>query len=189
MTPRQADYNVVLIGYRACGKSSVGGSLARILNRPFIDLDQVLVEEAGQSIASIVAQSGWPEFRRREKALVARYARKKRQVLAPGGGVVLDPENVDLLKENGVIIWLTAVPAAIRDRLARDESQAASRPSLTAADTLSEVEAVLETREPLYRGAAHLIIDTTESSVPQVVEQILAALAELHIHEGGGQGS
>ena len=65
--------NLVLIGYRATGKTSVGARLAEALHRPFVDLDQVLVREAGRSVAEIVAQGGWAEFRRLEKALVARY--------------------------------------------------------------------------------------------------------------------
>ena len=82
--------NLVLIGYRATGKTSVGEELARILKRPFVDLNRVLVAEAGQSVADLVAQSGWAEFRRREKELVARYRGDRGRVLATGGGVVLD---------------------------------------------------------------------------------------------------
>ena len=114
-TQIKAERNLVLIGYRATGKTSVGAELARILHRPFVDLDQVLVAEAGQSVAEIVAQGGWEEFRRREKDLVDRYRHSRGQVLATGGGVVLDPENVEVLRENGVIIWLTADPATIQD--------------------------------------------------------------------------
>jgi len=77
MAPRQHpdnQPNLVLIGYRATGKTSVGARLAAQLGRPFVDLDQVLVREAGRPIADIVAQGGWAEFRRLEKKLVARYA-------------------------------------------------------------------------------------------------------------------
>ena len=72
----------------------MGAELARVLKRPFVDLDQVLVAEAGQSVAEIVASGGWEEFRRLEKELVGRYRQTRGQVLATGGGVVLDPENV-----------------------------------------------------------------------------------------------
>ena len=109
--------NLVLIGYRATGKTSVGARLAEVLQRPFVDLDQVLVREAGRSVADIVAQGGWAEFRRLEKELVARYRDARGQVLATGGGVVLDPDNVAALRENGILIWLTADPAAIQARL------------------------------------------------------------------------
>jgi shikimate kinase len=168
--------NLVLIGCRATGKTSVGTRLAAVLGRPFVDLDQVLVREAGRSIADIVAQGGWPEFRRREKELVARYQGLHGQILATGGGVVLDPDNVAALRENGILIWLTADPAAIQARLAQDQPRDANRPSLTGGDTIREVVEVLEARAPLYQAAAHLSIDTTHNSVAQVVELVLAAV-------------
>src|SRR3989339_257231 len=107
--------NLVLIGYRGTGKTSVGARLAEVLQRPFVDLDQVLVSEAGRSVADIVAQGGWAEFRRLEKQLVARYRNTRGLVLATGGGVVLDPNNVAALRGNGILIWLTAGPAAHPD--------------------------------------------------------------------------
>ncbi len=170
------DRNLVLIGYRATGKTSVGQELARVLKRPFVDLDQVLVAEAGKSVAEIVAQGGWEEFRRREKKLVARYHRSRGQVLATGGGVVLDPENVAALRENGVIIWLTADPATIQSRLEADRPRGDFRPSLTGSGTVDEVVEVLKARDPLYRAAAQIIIDTAHQAIPQVIEEILAAL-------------
>ena len=175
-TQIKAERNLVLIGYRATGKTSVGAELARMLHRPFVDLDQVLVAEAGQSVAEIVARGGWEEFRRREKDLVERYRHRRGQVLATGGGVVLDPENVRALRENGCIIWLTADPATIRTRLDADRPRDAFRPSLTGGDPVNEVLEVLKFREPLYRAAAQVIIDTTKESIPQVVQEILAAL-------------
>lgn len=178
--------NLVLIGYRATGKTSVGARLAKLLHRPFVDLDQVLVREAGQSIADIVAQGGWAEFRRMEKELVARYRRGEGQILATGGGVVLDPDNVAALKENGILIWLTADPAAIQARLAQDQPRDANRPSLTGGDTLGEVAEVLKNRVPFYQAAAQIIVDTTHRSVAQVVELVLAALKSEETRNLGG---
>ena len=169
--------NLVLIGYRATGKSAVGARLARILGRRFVDLDQVLVQEAGRSIAEIVAQGGWEEFRRREKELVARYATPQGLVLATCGWVVLDFDNVQTLRKNGLIIWLTADAATIKARLAADQTQADYRPSLTGADPLKEVAEVLKSRQHLYLAAAQLIVDTAGQTIGQVVDQILAALA------------
>lgn len=182
----QADRNLVLIGYRATGKTSVGAELARVLGRPFVDLDQVLVAEAGRSVAAIVAQGGWEEFRRREKELVARYRDTHGQVLATGGGVVLDPENIAALRENGLIIWLTADPATIEARLKADRPQDAFRPSLTGGDTVSEVLEVLKFREPLYKAAAQVVIDTTDRPIHQVVAEILAILKQQEESHRGG---
>ncbi len=173
---RNRERNLVLIGYRATGKTAVGARLAQLLGRPFVDLDQVLVKEAGRSIAEIVAQGGWEEFRRREKELVARYRSARGQVLATGGGVVLDFENIQALRENGIVIWLIADPATIQARLLRDQPQDLSRPSLTGGDTVREVAEVLQARQHLYLAAAQIIIDTAGQSIPQVVEKILMAL-------------
>jgi shikimate kinase len=168
--------NLVLIGYRATGKTSRGARLAEVLQRPFVDLDQVLVQEAGRSVAEIVAQGGWGEFRRLEKELVARYRDARGLVLATGGGVVLDPDNVTALRENGILIWVTADPSVIQARLAQDQPRDANRPSLTGGDTIREAAAVAEERAPLYQAAAQIRIDTTHKSVPQVVELVLEAL-------------
>ncbi len=168
--------NLVLIGYRATGKTAVGMRLAEILGRPFVDMDQVLVQEAGQPIANIVAASGWAEFRRLEKALVNRFRPTRGQVLATGGGVVLDPDNIAALTENGIIIWLVADPDTIQARLAQDLPQDVNRPSLTGSDTIREVAEVLAARKPLYEAAAQVTVDTTNLNVAQVVEEVLAAI-------------
>jgi len=172
------DRNLVLIGCRACGKTSVGKALARALARPFVDLDEVLVAKAGRSIAEIVNEQGWLEFRKREKALVQLYGRLSGQVLAPGGGVVLDPDNVEILRAHGLLIWLTADPAALGRRLRQDQGTREFRPSLTGQDPVAEIEQVLAERAPLYRAAAHLIMDTTGLSIEQVVKRILTAISD-----------
>jgi shikimate kinase len=175
--------NLVLIGGRACGKTSVGKALALALERPFVDLDEVLVAQVGCAIAELVAAAGWPEFRRREKALVEHYARISGQVLASGGGVVLDPENVKNLREHGLVIWLMADPATLGRRLQQDQGSQEFRPSLTGADPVAEMARVLAEREPLYRAAAHLTIDTTGLSIPEIVKRILDDIL------GGGPGT
>ncbi len=172
-SPLTNDRNLVLIGCRACGKTSVGKALARALGRPFVDLDEVLVAKIGRSIAELVAAKGWPEFRKREKELVRHYGRLKGLVLAPGGGVILDPGNVKILREHGLVVWLTADAATLGRRLRFDQGTGEFRPSLTGQDPVAEIEQVLAEREPLYRAAAHLVVDTTALSVAQIVSRIL----------------
>ncbi len=166
----------MLIGFRATGKTSVGALLARALERPFVDLDQELVAEAGMSVAEIVRREGWPGFRRREKELVRRFAPTGGLVLATGGGVVLDPENVAVLRQHGLVVWLTAPPQVIRRRLAADGATAAGRPGLSGGDPLAEVEAILAQREPLYRAAADLVMDTAGLTPEEVAGRILGAI-------------
>ena len=156
----------------------MGKALALALSRPFVDLDEELVAQAGRSIAEIVAEEGWPGFRRREKELVKHYGRLAGQVLAPGGGVVLDPENVHVLREHGLVIWLTAAPATLGRRLRQDQGTREFRPSLTGTDPVAEIKEVLAEREPLYRAAAHLTFDTTELSIPEIVNRILQIIGK-----------
>jgi shikimate kinase len=168
--------NLVLIGYRATGKTAVGTRLAEILGSPFVDMDHALVAEAGEPINDIVAKEGWAGFRRREKELVARFRHSRGQVMATGGGVILDPDNVAALQENGIIIWLTADSETIQARLTQDQPRDANRPSLTGSDTIREVAEVLAQRFPLYQAAAQITVDTTHRDVDQVVEAVLAAI-------------
>jgi shikimate kinase len=166
-------FNLVLIGYRAVGKTTVGTLAAEELGRPFIDLDATLEQEAGETIPELVRREGWPEFRRREKALVRRYACRPGQVLATGGGVVLDPENIAHLKAAGKLVWLKAAPATIRERLRRDLEQTASRPGLTSRGTLEEVEEVLAARETLYQEAATVSLAVDALPVAAVARRLV----------------
>ena len=101
--------NIVLIGYRCTGKSSIGELLSRRLKWGFVDTDELIEREAGLNIEDIVAKKGWDEFRRIEKEVVKKVSCFDSFVIATGGGVVLDPENVSRLQKNGWIIWLLSL--------------------------------------------------------------------------------
>ncbi|MBM4287853.1 MAG: shikimate kinase [Deltaproteobacteria bacterium] len=175
MGPSSPDkkFNVVLIGYRAVGKTTVGQMVAQGLGRSFVDLDEVLVAEAGESISDLVSREGWPKFRHREKEIVRRFASKSGLVLATGGGVVLDPENTELLRSSGKLIWLRAAPATLRDRLSQNAPETESRPGLTDKGTLAEIDEVLAAREPLYRDAADASLDVDTVSAAEAAERII----------------
>ncbi|MBW2061592.1 MAG: shikimate kinase [Deltaproteobacteria bacterium] len=166
--------NLVLIGYRATGKSSVGALLSKQLHWPLLDTDDLIQQEARQTIPEIVAAGGWDHFRHLEKMAVARVCSLDHHVIATGGGVVLEPENVARLRATGCLIWLQADAETIQARLAADDN----RPSLTGADTIKEVPQVLEKRLAAYRRAAHINIDTSGLSPAQIAERILRLLPE-----------
>jgi shikimate kinase len=147
--------------------------VAEQLSRPFIDLDAILEQEAGEGIPDLVRREGWPEFRRREKDIVQRYAERAGQVMATGGGVVLDPENIVRLKATGRLIWLKAAPATIKDRLSHDLEQTTSRPGLTAQGTLDEVDQVLAAREPMYQEAAMASLEVDTLSTAAVAQRLV----------------
>ncbi len=163
--------NIVLIGYRGCGKSTVAELLARALKRPRISLDERVVELAGRSIPDIVANHGWVHFRDLESRVVREVTEQDGGILDTGGGVILREENTARLRRNGWVVWLDAPPAVLAERI-RDSDQ---RPALTEGKTfLEEVEEVLREREPLYRAAAHARIDVSEISPEQACERIRA---------------
>lgn len=169
--------NIVLIGYRCSGKSTVGSLLAERLERPFVDTDRVIENRIGRSIQDFIAQAGWPSFRRIERQTVRDLAVMHDLVIATGGGVVLDPENIADLKTNGWVIWLKADATAIRSRMQQDPDSALTRPSLTGDDPRSEIEQVLETRGMFYESAGDCILDTACKTPQVVTEEILALLS------------
>ncbi|MBI4633893.1 MAG: shikimate kinase [Deltaproteobacteria bacterium] len=164
--------NVVLIGYRCTGKSSVGRKLSERLGVPFYDTDDLIENRVGKSIRQMVAEHGWPFFREREKEIIGQLATVRGGVIATGGGAVLDDENRHVLKKMGVCVWLSADTATILQRMKADASNDAQRPSLSNKDLQCEVTEGLGEREPLYRDLAHLSIDTADRGTEEVVETI-----------------
>ncbi len=166
--------NLILIGYRACGKTSVGQMLSGLLQRPFYDTDALIREQTGKTVREIVLEGGWPAFRRAEKAAVFGLAGTDGAVIALGGGAVLDPSNVEALKKQGLFIWLQAEEETIRERLRRDGASAEQRPPLSAPGTGDDKE-ILARRVPIYRAVADLTIDTTGLTIEAVTEEIIVA--------------
>jgi shikimate kinase len=168
---------VFLIGPRGCGKTRMAEMLAKKLSRPYVDTDKLVVTATGKSIAAIVAQEGWEKFRDHEAAALAATPALLPDggIVATGGGIVLRPENRDLLRSAGATLYLAAPPAVLAKRLARSRNPE-QRPPLTGQDILSEIAAIAAERHPLYLAAAHHVID---ASLPP--GQVLAAILDLHI--------
>lgn len=165
--PTSLPRNLFLIGYRGVGKSSVAHHVARALGWREIDADALLEAEAGQSIKEIFANEGEAGFRRRESAQLRVICTGSKQVVATGGGVVLDPANRELLAASGWCCWLRADADAIERRLQLDPASTERRPNLTVGGR-EEVEALLKLREPLYKACARASFDTSELD-PQAV--------------------
>jgi shikimate kinase len=165
---------VSLVGYRGTGKSSVGKILARRLGRPFADSDAELEARTGRTIAAIFAEDGEPVFRDQEEALILDLvATQPGLVLSTGGGAILRRAASEALRAHGIVIWLTAPAEELAQRIMADRRGLASRPSLTGAGTLDEIEEILHARTPLYREVADLTIETVGKSAGQVVEAII----------------
>ncbi len=165
--------NIVLIGYRGTGKSTVGKRLAARLGRDCLSTDAEIVTRAKRTIPEIVAQEGWEYFRDLESAVCRDLAGRDQLVLDTGGGAILRPQNVEALKKSGKLFWLTASVETIAKRIGGDNQ----RPSLTGTKSfVEEIQDVLREREPKYRAAADHIIATDGRTIDQLVETLLALL-------------
>jgi shikimate kinase len=167
---------IILIGYRATGKSTVGKLLADQMKMPFRDTDTLIEESEGKTIKEIVAGHGWDYFREREKEIIQKLAKKDKCVIATGGGVVLQKENVDLLKQMGKIIWLNAPLHDIIERLKADAKNGEKRPRFTKSNIVQETATMLKERLPLYKKNADFTVTTDDKSVAKVAEEISAFL-------------
>jgi len=163
---------VILIGYRATGKSMVGKLLSAKLKIPFIDTDLIVENNMVMTIKEIVAHHGWDFFRTKEKEAVLTLAQVGACVIATGGGVVLAKENMVLLKQAGVIVWLNAPLHDIISRLSKDAPGAAIRPQFTDWNIVQETIDTMKQRIPLYEKAADYTVDTADKSAADVATEI-----------------
>jgi shikimate kinase len=170
--------NIVLIGYRGSGKSAVGNRLAARLKMRFVDTDDLIEERQGVPIADIVKSHGWDHFRKIEKSIIEEISKGNNLIIAPGGGAVLDADNVKTLKKNGFIIWLKADRQTLLKRMNQDPGTETRRPTLTGKGTLKEIEETISQREPFNERASEIQIDTSMLAVDAVVESILTILKE-----------
>jgi shikimate kinase len=166
---------IVLTGFMGSGKSEVGRRLARRLGRAFVDTDELIEARAGKSVASIFAEDGEAAFRRFEREAVVEATRRGDAVVALGGGAVLDPDNVAALRAAGIVICLTARPDTILTRVGRG----LERPLLAGGDPRATITRLLVERKAAYDAAADWTVDTSDSSVDEVVEDIRESLPGL----------
>jgi shikimate kinase len=168
--------NIVLIGYRCSGKTAVGKLLAGELAKNLVDTDTLIEEEAGCSVETIISGKGWNYFRELEKRLVADISKKNNLIIATGGGIVTDEENVKNLKRNGWIVWLEGNPDVLKQRMDKDKNSGKTRPSLTGTDSLAEIDQVLSERNDLYKRACDYVVDTNRRLPEEVTDIIIQEL-------------
>jgi shikimate kinase len=131
--------NLFLIEYRCTGKTTVGKSVAATIDWSFADADNMLVEKYGKQIKDIVETEGWEAFRRKESSMLKQICNRKRQVVATGGGAVLDADNVRDIQASGIIVGLGATAETVRERMLQDINTANFRPALTSKGLIEEV--------------------------------------------------
>jgi shikimate kinase len=170
--------NLLLIGYRGTGKTSVAQQLGLRLGWDWVDADVEVELRAGKCIAAIFADDGEEAFRDLETAIVTELAQRERTVMALGGGVILRPENRAAIRQAGQVVWLTATPETLWQRIIADVTTQQRRPNLTAAGGISEINVMLGRRLPFYQQCALLEVDTEAKSPAEIAEEIIARLGD-----------
>ena len=161
--------NIYLVGLMGAGKTTVGRQLAKKLGRPFLDSDQEIVERTGVPIPTIFEIEGEDGFRRREVQIITDLTARQSIVMATGGGVVMNPENRQRLRDTGWVVYLNVPPLLLYERTKQDRN----RPLLRVDDPLGKLEELHALRDPLYREVAHFIIDSSNLLAAGVVQQLL----------------
>jgi shikimate kinase len=161
--------NIYLVGFMGTGKTQVGKKLAKQLERKFLDLDELIQDSENRSISEIFQKLGEPYFRSLEKKMLSEVSKQKECVVSCGGGIVIDPQNIKLMKQTGMMICLSATPEVILKRT----KGFSHRPLLNGEDPKEKIRSLLAEREKFY-DQADKIIDTSEISVEETSDQILA---------------
>jgi shikimate kinase len=172
--------SVVLVGMMGVGKSSIGRRLATRLGVPFVDADTEIEKAAGMSIADIFARHGEADFRSGEARVIARLLDGGPQVLATGGGAVMNADTRAAIKAKGVSIWLSAELDVLLRRINKRKNE---RPMLQTADPAATLRELLVAREPVY-ALADLTVQSREVPHDAIVSEIMAVLAAF-LHAGG----
>ena len=161
--------NIVLIGYRGTGKSSVAKMLAARTKWPVVSTDLEIIRKAGMPVPDIIRKRGWDYFRDVESEICKQVGKKDRTIIDTGGGAVLRKENVESLRQRGRMFWLTAEVTTVMTRIKNNSD----RPSLTGKKSyVEEVEEVLNERLPLYKAAADHMIPTDDRTIEEVANEI-----------------
>ncbi|MDO5581559.1 MAG: shikimate kinase [Planctomycetia bacterium] len=199
---------IILVGYRATGKTTLAVKLGKILGWPSLDTDPLIEEvageaeisqdliqariskveliekKAGKSITQIFAENGEAYFRELEAQVVVEVLRETAPlVLATGGGVPLRADSRKLLRNSGVVFWLQACPKTIYSRINKDKTSGSRRPALTDLGPIQEIEELLKKRDSAYRSTAHYILDTENLSLDQLCDRVLALYKEKELEE------
>lgn len=166
--------NIVLIGYRGTGKSTIAEILGEKLSMRVVGMDAEIERRAGKPIPEIVDESGWDHFRDIESQVAADLGGADDLIIDAGGGVIVRPQNIESLKKNGIIFWLAADEETIVERI-KDGTQ---RPSLSGSKSfVEEVAEILAERKPKYEAAANHTIDTAKNSPQQAAAKITKIFA------------
>jgi shikimate kinase len=160
--------SLFLVGLMGAGKTTLGKMLAESLSVPFVDTDEEIVVRCGADIPWIFDVEGESGFRERETAVLRDYISVD-AIVSTGGGIVTMPENRDLLKQSGRVVYLRVEPERLFARIGKDKR----RPLLQTADPLSALKGLFDVRDPLYREVATDILDAGSQSPKEMLNKLL----------------
>jgi shikimate kinase len=165
--------NIILIGFRGTGKTTIGKTLANRLKYKYLSTDEEIKKNNHQSVSEIIENNGWRYFRKCESEVVRKINSLDRYVIDTGGGSILTKKNRTNLSKNGVVILLTAPQKVILHRI----SKGIDRPRLTDVKSMiGEIRTLLKQRKDKYYSIADHVFDTSKYSVRQIVNIIISKL-------------
>lgn len=168
--------SIFLVGPMGAGKTTVGRRLAQSLGLEFFDSDEEIERRTGTTIPIIFEIEGEAGFRKREHQVLADLTALSGVVLATGGGAVLLPENRELLRSRGTVVYLRT---SVAEQLRRTRSSA-HRPLLQAGDPEQRLRDLAQAREPLYEAVADIVVESPGRKVGATVKDVLDRLADAH---------
>ena len=165
--------NIILVGFMACGKTTIGKALAKEIKYTFADTDELIEIQAGMSIPDIFAALGEGHFRKYEADVCQMLLKHDGYVLSTGGGIVINPNNRALLKKTGKVVYLTATPEQVMERV-KDYT---TRPMINYPDPAKRLKIItdmLAKRDIMYRNTADFIVETVTGNPDKTVAEIAA---------------
>lgn len=176
--------NIFLVGLMGAGKTSVGKVIARRLGKTFYDSDHEVERATGVKVPVIFDIEGEAGFRARETKALAELVQRADIVLATGGGAVLSAANRELLAAHGIVVYLRATAADLWDRTRHDKN----RPLLRIGDPLTRLQELYAERDPLYRAAANIVVDTGDQSLISLAHKLEHRLLQYRTGPRGDDG-
>ncbi|MFA6268346.1 MAG: 3-phosphoshikimate 1-carboxyvinyltransferase [archaeon] len=167
--------NLFLIGYRGTGKSTLGKQIASKENKKFIEIDDLIIQEAGKSVPQIFAQDGEAKFRDYEHQILKKICESDEQIVSCGGGIITNEENIKLMKQNGTVCLLKADTESIYHRIYADSN----RPALTDKDPKEEIKFMLKKRNEAYEKAKDFEVSTCNKKICDCVSEITSKLKDI----------
>lgn len=166
------DYNIFLVGFMGAGKSTIARGLHRELRLPLVEMDERIVQEQGMSINDIFAQYGEDKFRDIESQLILDLGKEGASVVSCGGGVVVRPQNTEYMKQSGRIVYLSASPETVYERV----KNSSDRPILNGHMNVEYIAELMEKRRALYEAAADITVATDGKSREELCQEIMERL-------------